>query len=64
LASFVIKVFHSEAVSVDWICSSLEKENKEAHNILMGKLWECGTLKTRETAVKKVGANTLNWFEV
>jgi hypothetical protein len=53
LASFVIRVFQSEAVSVDWICRSFEKENKEAHNILMGKLWECDTLKTRRLQLRK-----------
>jgi hypothetical protein len=58
LASFLVRVFHSEEVSVDWICS-FGKESKEAHNILVGKLWEGGTLKTKETAVKKVGADTM-----
>jgi hypothetical protein len=58
LASFLIRVFHSEAVCVDSTCN-LEKESKEAHSILVGRLWEGGTWKTKETAVKKVGADTV-----
>jgi hypothetical protein len=42
----------------------LEKERKKAHNILVGKLWEGDILKTKSTGVKKIGANTVNWFEL